>query len=131
MSDLNPCPKLDCDVTIALPSIIGIRAREMVDYLIMTELRLKASELSLHMTSTGYISIDSGQLDISAEIALFGPNGAVPPVSVLSLTETCLDQIDAAPDPSDTADLRLFAKSLKASLEAVETTLSRLDKDNH
>jgi len=101
----------------------------MVDFLIMTEPRLKASELSLHMTSTGYVSIDSGQLDMTA-VDLFGPNGAVQPVSVLSLTETCLDQINAAPDPSDAADLRLFAKSLKASLAAVETTLTRLEKDS-
>ena len=96
----------------------------------MTEPRLKASKLSLHMTSTGYVSIDSGQLDTNAEIALFGPDGAVPPLSLLSLTQSLLDNINAAPDPSDAADLRLFAKHLKASLAAVETTLARLEKDS-
>ena len=96
----------------------------------MTEPRLKASKLSLHMTSTGYVSIDSGQLDTNAEIALFGPDGAVPPLSILSLTQSLLDTINAAPDASDAADLRLFANSLKASLAAVETTLARLEKDS-
>ena len=96
----------------------------------MTEPRLKASKLSLHMTSTGYVAIDSGQLDMNAEIALFGPDGAVPPLSILSLTQSLLDTINAAPDPSDAADLRLFANSLKASLAEVETALARLEKDS-
>jgi len=40
------------------------------------------------------------------------------------------DLIDrvAAPDLTDTADLRLFARDLKTSLAQVETTLARLDK---
>lgn len=96
----------------------------------MTEPRLKASTLSLHITSTGYVGIDSGQLDMNAEMALFGPDGVVPPKSILYLTQNLLEQINAAPDPSDAADLRLFAKDLKASLAQVETTLARLDSDS-
>ena len=96
----------------------------------MTEPCLKASKLSLHMTSTGYVTIDTGQLDMDAEIALFGPDSAAPPISILSLTQSLLENINAAPDPSDAADLRLFAKSLKASLAEVETALTRLEKDS-
>ena len=95
----------------------------------MTEQRLKGSKLSLHMTSTGYVTIDSGQLDMKDELELFGPDGGMPPQSVLTLTQRLLDNINAAPDPSDAADLRLFAKSLKASLTQVETTLARLEKN--
>ena len=100
----------------------------MVDYFIMTEIRLKASKLSLHLTSTGYVTIDSGQFDMGTEIGLFGPDGPVPPQNIESLTQSLLDTINAVPDPSDAADLRLFANSLKASLAAVETTLAKLDK---
>lgn len=96
----------------------------------MTDVQLKAAKLSLHITSTGYVGIDSGQLDMNAETALFGPNGAVPPKSVSSLTQSLLEHINAAPDPSDAADLRLFAKDLKASLAQVETTLARLDAES-
>ena len=96
----------------------------------MTEPLLKASKLSLHMTSTGYVTINSNQLDMNAEIALFGPDGAVPPLSILTLTHSLLDTINAAPDKSDAADLRLFANSLKASLAEVETALTRLEKDS-
>jgi len=94
----------------------------------MTEQRLKASKLSVHITSTGFVTLDSGELNMDAELALFGPDGAAPPLSLLSLTETLLANINAAPDPSDAADLRLFAKSLKTSLEQVETTLARLER---
>ena len=130
MSDSNPCPKLDFGVIDTLPSIVGIRASVMIYNANMTEPRLKASKLSLHMTSTGYVTIDSGQLDMNAEIALFGPDGAVPPLSILNLTQSLLDTINAAPDPSDAADLRLLANSLKASLAEVETALARLEKDS-
>jgi len=93
----------------------------------MTDVQLKAAKLSLHITSTGYVGIDSAQLDMNAEMALFGPDGVVSPQSILCLTQSFLDQINAAPDPSDAADLRLFAKDLKTSLAQVETVLARLD----
>ena len=100
---------------------------EVIYWLIMTDVQLKAAKLSLHITSTGYVGIDSGQLDMNAEISIFGPDGLVPPQSILGLTQRLLDHINAAPDPSDAADLRLFAKDLKASLAQVETTLARLE----
>ena len=130
MSDLNPYPKLDLRVAIALPSIIGIRKRLMVDIEIMTEPSLKVSHLSLHITSTGYVALRSDKLNTEADYALFGSDGLLPPQNILSLTQRLLNNINAAPDISDAADLRLFAKNLKASLLAVETTLAKLEKDS-
>ena len=94
----------------------------------MTAKYLDGTKLSIHLTSTGYVALESGQLSTDTELALFGPKGDVPPTSISSLTTRLLQTINAAPDPTDTADLRLFARDLKTSLAQVETTLARLDK---
>jgi|GEM_PF-2636837 len=117
---------MDANASCALPSIVGIRQAERSVW-IMTQKLLDPAIFSLHLTSSGYVTIDSGQLDSFAELAMFGPSGPVPPQSLLALTQSLLDNINAAPDPSDAADLRLFAKSLKASLAQVETTLAALE----
>ena len=93
----------------------------------MTRTFLLESELSLHLTSSGYVRLESARMDVDDNLALFGPDGPVPPVSISALTVSLLETITAAPDDTDAADLRLLHKSLKASLAQVETTLAQLE----
>ena len=121
---------MDFGLIRALPSIVGIRALFLVYAVFMTAKHLDGTKFSIHLTSTGYVALESGQLSTDAELALFGPKGDVPPTSIPSLTIRLLKTINAAPDPTDAADLRLFARDLKASLAQVETILALLDKAN-
>lgn len=58
--------------------------------------------------------------------ALFGTQGSTPPQSLSALIGDMLNQVSAAPDKNDAAELRSLVRDLKDSLAKVETMIARL-----
>ena len=79
------------------------------------------------MTSTGFVILDCENLEALEAQNLFGSGGVCPPKSLLSLLAGMLNDMSAAPDETDAAELRSLSRDLKTSLAQVETMIARLE----
>ena len=91
------------------------------------QMMIDAAATRFFLTHSGYVALECDGLGAADEAQLFGPEGAAPPRRISDLVAETLETLAAAPDPSDAAGLKVFARDLKASLALVETVLARLE----
>lgn len=83
-------------------------------------------QLKVHLTTTGFVSIETDRHSPDEQQAMFGTNGVNPPRSIALLLDNLLDDVSAAPDGADAAELRSMANDLRDSLAKVENFIARL-----
>lgn len=89
---------------------------------------VRVESIKVYLTLSGYVALESDEIDPAIELDVFGADGLVPPVAYTDLVDTMIETTNAAPDKADAAELRTMAVGLKTSLEKVETQIARLEK---
>ena len=92
----------------------------------MASTTIDASLLKVFLTSTGYIALCSNQLGAADEAALFGSTGKIPPRPLSDLIQDMLADLQSAPEPSDTSEIRHLETELKSSLSYVQDAFKRI-----